>query len=233
MSEENKAEATKPESAASEIPVHDANKKSAVDASGRLRDEKGHFLTSSPDGKSRKHTKKKSTLKKEIDENTVKIRIVKEEKPLPPKEFEGKLEDEKERTAISFIRSIIANKPKRIDIDGTRYYAADILVRFGVALKKERELNKEAETLIEAANTALKVANEELEESNKFSENIERSYDKLYKRKTIWKCLAIGLVVGEIVVGIMPAAYRFAKNKWFCEKAPVAEQNQTEVVTGE
>lgn len=230
MSEENKTEATKPESAESETPKHDTGKKPTVDASGRLRDEKGHFLPNP--NSTEKRRQKKSSLKKEIDENTVKIRIVKEEKPLPPKDFEGKLEDEKERTAISFIRSIIANKPKRIDIDGTRYDAADILVRCCVALKKERELNKEAETLIEAANTALKVANEDLEESKEFSENIERSYYKLYLRKTIWKSLAIGLVIGEIVFGILPAAYRFAKNRWFSEKAPVVEQTPSEPAQG-
>ena len=48
-----------------------------------LRDERGHFC---PKGKGpRKSETKGNSLKKDLDENTVKIKIVKEQKPLPPK----------------------------------------------------------------------------------------------------------------------------------------------------
>jgi transposase len=65
--------------------------------------------------------------KKPIDENTVEIKIVKESKPLPSKEFEGKFEDIKEHTAISFIRAVLANEPDCINIDGRKYYRNNIL----------------------------------------------------------------------------------------------------------
>ena len=120
MADEKRIEDVKPETPAEEAPVQDAENKTPVGATGRQRDEKGHFLPN-PNG-TKKHRSKKGSLKKEIEDNTVKIKIVKEEKPLPPKDFEGKLEDANERTAINFIRSIIAHKPKRIDIDGIKYY---------------------------------------------------------------------------------------------------------------
>ena len=52
----------------------------------RLRDDKGHFLPN-PD-KTCTHKPARKPKKQKDDENTVKIRIIKEEQPLPEKEYE-------------------------------------------------------------------------------------------------------------------------------------------------
>ena len=73
--------------------MQDANpEKRAVQVDNkRLRDDKGHFLPN-PD-KTCTHKPSRKPKKQKEDENTVKIRIIKEEQPLPEKEYEGKLED--------------------------------------------------------------------------------------------------------------------------------------------
>ena len=67
-----------------------------------MRDNKGRFIPKNKNTHNRKD--KNPSIKKDIDENTVKIRIIKEKKPLPPKEFEGKLEDEKDSPKVIEIR---------------------------------------------------------------------------------------------------------------------------------
>ena len=230
MTEEHKVEELKPKAAESDTPVYDTNQKPTVDASRRLRDEKGHFLPN-PNSIGKRRPKKLS-LKKELDENTVKIKIVKEEKPLPPKEFEGRLEDARERTAISFIRSIIAHRPRRIDFDGQKYFSEEILNRLSKAYNREVEKNVVAHNVIAKVKEAFSEVEIKFTECLKSSQNIEMAYDNLYIRKTIWKCLAIGLIIGTIAVNLLPAAYRFAQKKWFIGEAPIVEQTSTDTAQG-
>lgn len=213
------------ENNASELKSGEPEDKPIEENAGeRHRDAKGHFLPN-PNGKSKRPHRKKHSLKRDLDENTVKIHILKEDKPLPPKDFEGKLEDEKERTAINFIRSIIANKPKRIDIDGVHYYSTAVVGLFAKAFEEERKLNNEATELISKVNAELKAANYNLTESKEIGQRLERAYDNLCFRKTCWKAVTLGLIIGTLLVQFCPIAYRYAKQKWFADK-PVATEMQ-------
>lgn len=153
-----------------------------------------------------KNFSKKESQTKTIDDNTVKIHIVKEEKPLPPKDFEGKLEDVKERTAINFIRSIIANKPKCIDIDGQKYYREEIVGIISNKLRETRKLNSEAE---EALNKCLDTMKDMADVAN----DMEKALQKVTFSRTCWRAIAIGLVIGTILVSILPSIFSKKDNK--------------------
>lgn len=115
MSEENKNVEAEPHT--TQCPNDDGNKPK--------RDRSGRFVSKTP--------------KPNLDGETVKIRIIKDEKPLPPKDFSGRLEDEKEHTAISFIRSVVAHKPKVIDIDGEKFYDRKVVARILAKYEDEKK----------------------------------------------------------------------------------------------
>lgn len=118
------------------------------------------------------------------DEETVKIRIVKEEKPLPPKDFEGKLEDVKERTAITFIRSVAARKPKVIEIDHEKYVHGDVFAEQTLKLQNARntisdyeDLSKEMSRSVDSLCTTMETYRDVFEETK--------------EKLSVWRAVAI------------------------------------------
>lgn len=187
MSDENSIDATKPKTAETGTPTNEDTTSVQGDASGRRRDAKGHFISNStkPIG----HKSSKDREDKALDQNTVTINIVKDKKPLPPKDFEGRLEDAKERTAISFIRSVIARQAKCINIDGRKYYSADLWQRRAEELKfYQKGFNESIKTMDNAANTISALTD---------------AYDRLCTYKVAWKGIAIGLIIWTVLLHIV------------------------------
>ena len=160
-----------------------------TDRSGRLRDEKGHFLPSDV-GKC-KHDKKLSKEKKD-DPNVVKIKIVKEKKPKMPRNIIGKLNEFKERNASRFIESVISNEPSKIEIDGKIYFSEKVAKKMWDEMKTAQkneietikcmdEMKKNLETLLDASRGMLK-----------------QITDSSFKYR-MWKSLAIGLLTGFVL----------------------------------
>lgn len=187
----------------------DAN---ANDSAGRLRDEKGHFLPN-PD------KKPKRTRKQKDDANTVKIRIVKDEVPAPDKEYEGRLEDMKERTATNFIKSVCYHKPRVINIDGLRYYSQAVVENLKQKLTDERldgirgleTLNKTTDALKKTSNTLVDCFN---------------SAQKVRRSRFIWRCIAIASVVTLISFCITTAIDKRNAASTI-EKAPLVQMPET------
>ena len=188
----------------------DAN---ANDAAGRLRDEKGHFLPN-PDKKPKRIRKPKD------DANTVKIRIVKDEVPAPDKEYEGRLEDMKERTATNFIKSVCYHKPRAITIDGHRYYSQAYVEDLKQKLADERlDGIRGLETLNDTID-ALKKTSTALEDSFNSAQKVRRS-------RFIWRCIAIGAVFTLISFCIITAIDKRNAAKAIA-KAPIVQTPEIE-----
>ena len=165
-----------------------------------IRDEKGHFV--SANGKKVKKTSKQNVE----DENIVKIKIIKKEEPLPPNDFEGKLEDMKERTATQFIKSVCRRNPSRISIDGNKYYSQAIVDSLvGESIEKEDDL-QEATELMEKANKTLLQGIKAIIVLKKCLYKVERS-------RSIWRGVAIGLLVTFISYFGTKAIQRFCSNE--------------------
>ena len=160
-----------------------------TDRSGRLRDEKGHFLPS--ETVKCKHDKKHAEEKKE-DPNVVKIKIVKEKKPKVPKNIIGKLNEMKERNASRFIESIIANEPTRVEIDGKKYYSEKYVKGLWEEVDKAQENEAEA---IECMDEMKKSTETLLDASRGMLKQIAESSFK----HRLWKSLAIGLLAGFVL----------------------------------
>lgn len=151
------------------------------------RDSKGHFA--------KRTNKNPSNLKKKCeteDDGTVKIRIVKDKKPLPPKDFEGRLEDIKERAAIGFIRSVAARRPNKIAIDGIVYLKSEYANQKVKDVADERDmiykrLTKNCDLLKQSADV--------MEEQNDFIEREIQTNNRLRRSLWIWRGIAIGAIV--------------------------------------
>lgn len=191
-----------------ETVAPDAN---ANDAAGRLRDEKGHFLPN-PD------KKPKRTRKPKDDANTVKIRIVKDEVPAPGKDYEGRLEDMKERTATNFIKSICYHKPRAINIDGLRYYSQDYVEYLKQKLADERRDGIRGLETLNKTMDALKETSEALEDSFDSAQRVRRSC-------FIWRCIAIGAIVTLLSFFITTAIDKRNAAKAIA-KAPVVQMQE-------
>ena len=159
------------------------------DSTYRLRDEKGQFI-SNPDKKPKRTSKQKEA------DNSVKIRIVKDEEQEPNKTFEGRLEDLKERTAINFIKSVCYHKPREIKIDGMNYYSQDFVEGLTKKLANER---KEGLKVVET----LKKAIDALVNTGTTLEECYDSVQKVRRSCLIWKSIAIGLLATLISFGII------------------------------
>ena len=161
-----------------------------------IRDEKGHFVSSNG-----KKVKKPSKQNVE-DENIVKIKIIKKEEPLPPKDFEGKLEDMKERTATQFIKSVCRLNPSRISIDGNKYYSQAIVDSLvGESIEKEDDLQKTTELMEKANQTLL--------QGIKTIIVLKKCLYKVERARAIWRGVAIGLLVTFISYFGTKAIQRF------------------------
>ena len=167
------------------------------EASRRLRDEKGHFI-SNPDTACTHDKKPKRTRKQKEDANTVKIRIVKDEVPPPGKDFEGRLEDMKERTATNFLKSVCYHKPRVINIDGMRYYSKSVVetlaqkysVEKAVSAKGLDMTKKAVNTLLDAETTIERCANER---------------QKVRKSRFVWRSVAIGALAALVTFAVTSA----------------------------
>lgn len=181
-----------------------AEPKGTVDASGRIRDEKGHFV--SADGTKQKKSRKPKT----DDGNTVKIRIVKEKEPLPPKDFAGKLEDMKERTATQFIKSVCLRKPRRISIDGNLYYSQAVVDELvGENIEKEDDLQRAYEVMGKEKDTMLK--------GIVLFEKLGKALATVRYSRFIWRSIAIGLLAAFVSYFGTKAVQKFC-----CKKTSVA-----------
>ena len=155
----------------------------------RFRDEKGHFV-SSPE-KICSHNKKTSKEKKQQQDKgegeTVKIRIVKDKQPIPETDYEGRLEDLKERTAINFIKAICIRKPKRINIDGNIYYAECELESLAKRLQGVKSAYNRAVEALKQTNNCMKTAVDTVDASEKCLKTVSRS-------RSIWRYIAISTI---------------------------------------
>ena len=176
--------------------MQDANpEKSAAQVDNkRLRDDKGHFLPN-PD-KTCTHKPSRKPKKQKEDENTVKIRIIKEEQPLPEKEYEGKLEDVKERTASNFIKAVSIRKPRRISIDGNLYYAKSELDYLSESLREEKESGSMALGTLKKMNECIKTATETIE-------SLDADRTRVYRSRNLWRGIAFGILAAflSFVIG--------------------------------
>ena len=192
--------------------MQDANpEKSAAQVDNkRLRDDKGHFLPS-PD-KTCTHKPSRKPKKQKEDENTVKIRIIKEEQPLPEKEYEGKLEDVKERTASNFIKAVSIRKPRCISIDGNMYYAKSIVDSLRNSLNDEKESNESALGTLKKMHDCIKTATETIEA-------LDSDRTRVYRSRNLWRGIAFGILAAflSFVIGS-------GIEKW---KAKKISENQT------
>lgn len=169
-------------------------RKCDFEATGRLRDEKGHFLPSQD--KTCNHDKKpKKTRKQKEDANTVKIRIVKDDVPVPGKDFEGRLEDMKERTATNFIKAVRFHQPRAINIDGIRYYSQGVVDELkGKLAEEQATAERGLETLKKTMGALLK--------TGKTLEECFDSAQRVRKSRFIWRSIAIGTLAALISFGI-------------------------------
>lgn len=192
-----------------ETVAADAN---ANDAAGRLRDEKGHFLPNP-----NKNPKRTSKVKE--DANTVKIRIVKDEVPAPGKDFEGRLEDMKERTATNFLKSVCYHKPRVINIDGLRYYSQAVVENLKQKLTDERLDGVRGLETLNKTMEALKKTSKTLEDCFDSAQRVRRSL-------FIWRCIAIASVVTLISFCVTTAIAKWNAASTI-EKAPLVQMPET------
>lgn len=212
---------TKQESLATDananVSTQPDDRKSESAATGRLRDEKGHFLPN-PDKTCRHDKKPKRTRKQKEDENTVKIRIVKDEDKPPERDFASRLEDIKERTATNFIKSVCFHKPRVISIDGMKYYSDEVREEW---VKKYEDAKATAtkgiETLKQAMVTLVKTSSS-LDDGYKRAQKVRRS-------RFIWRCIAIGLFSAFIVGAVTKSIEK--RNAAKDKVASPIEQTQT------
>ena len=179
----------------------------------RVRDEKGHFV--SANGKKVKKPSKQNVE----DENIVKIKIIKKEEPLPPKDFEGKLEDMKERTATQFIKSVCRRKPRRISIDGNLYYSQAVVDELvGENIEKEDYLQRAYEVMGKEKDTMLK--------GIVLFEKLGKALATVRYSRFIWRSIAIGLLAAFVSYFGTKAVQKFC-----CKKTSAATTiEQTAIV---
>ena len=77
------------------------------------------------------------------------------------------------------------------------------------------------------------VINRDLEASRYDSSQKRKAYIALENSKSIWKCFAMGLLVGIIIVHIALPAWHFVEKKWLGGKAPTAESVPVAEVSAE
>ena len=165
----------------------------------RLRDEKGHFTSSEGTACTHEKTTKPNRKKKEEeDSNTVKIRIIKDEEPLPPKDFEGRLDDIKERTAINFIKSVCRRNPRCISIDGKLYYSNEEHERLQKLLAEEKECR-------EIEIKAVKGINDLMEQGIETINFLESILKKVKRSRFIWRSIAIGVTAAFLCSAVFRA----------------------------
>ena len=192
-------------------------RKSDYDATGRLRDEKGHFLPK-PDKTCQHDKKPKRTRKQKEDENTVKIRIVKDDVKPPERDFASRLEDIKERTATNFIKSICFHKPRVISIDGMKYYSAEAM---GGWVRKYAEAKAIADKGLETVKNAV----DTLVKTSSALDDCYQAAQKVRRSRFLWRCIAIGLFSAFIVFAVTKSIEKRNVSK-ANEAAPI-EQGQT------
>lgn len=171
-----------------------------------------------PWNKGKKMTNLK-TSKDQSNDNTVKIHIIKEKKPLPPREFEGKLEDVKERTAINFINSVVANQPKCINIDGQKYYSSEVMGWLEKKLLNSRIMNKES---AEALKKSLEIMND----IGGVASELEKKLEKALFWKNLWRSLTIGCIIGTILLPIANKVFFGKKAEAAKEPPAIVEQDK-------
>ena len=212
---------TKQEPIAPDANTNDATqpdqRKSESAATGRLRDEKGHFLPN-PDKTCQHDKKPKRTRKQKEDENTVKIRIVKDEDKPPERDFASRLEDIKERTATNFIKSICFHKPRVISIDGMKYYSEEAMDEW---VKKYAVASSTAYKCIETMKKAMAT----LVKTGSALDDCYHDAQKVRRARFIWRCIAIGLFSAFISFAVTKSIEKRNVSK-ANEAAPI-EQGQT------
>lgn len=185
---------TTPETKVAEVQDANPEKSAAQVDNKRLRDDKGHFLPN-PD-KTCTHKPARKPKKQKDDENTVKIRIIKEEQPLPEKEYEGKLEDLKERTASNFIKAVSIRKPRCISIDGNMYYAKSEVDSLRESLSDEKGSNESALGTLKKMHDCIKTATETIEA-------LDADRTRVYRSRNLWRGIAFGTLAAflSFVIG--------------------------------
>ena len=181
-----------------------ASKEESMNASDKecLRDAKGHFVSGG--GKTANKTPQKKEAKKgkdrkEEDSNRVKIRIIKEEQPIPDKDYEGRLEDMKERTATNFIKAVCVRKPKSISIDGNIYYAQEELLSLAKQLKETESREDDALRTLEKMGKEFKTVATTID-------FLDDTLKKVRRSRFMWKSIAIiaisayvSFAIGQVV----------------------------------
>lgn len=173
----------------------DDQRKCDFEATGRLRDDKGHFLPVQDKACTHDQKPPRNKKPKKEDANTVKIRIVKDETPPPKKDFEGRLEDMKERTATNFLKSVCFHKPRSISIDGLRYYSQEAMDSLAKKLGDEKEANEEG----------LKTCKKLMETLVKTGETLKLCHKDLVttrKSRFFWRNIAIGVIAAFITFAV-------------------------------
>lgn len=200
-----------------DVSTQQDERKSESAATGRLRDEKGHFMPN-PDKTCQHDKKPKRTRKQKEDENTVKIRIVKDEDKPPERDFASRLEDIKERTATNFIKSVCFHKPRVISIDGMKYYSEEARDEWVKKYAVARSIaDKGLETVKIAVDTLVKTSSA-LDDGYKRAQKVRRS-------RLIWRCIAIGLFAAFISFAVTKSIEK--RNAAKAKEASPIEQTQT------
>lgn len=158
------------------------------------RDKKGHFIPK------KEAPEKKAT--KPSDGETVKIRIVKDKEPKQPKDFKGRLDDIKERLATRFIKSVIANKPRHIVIDGIMYHSDTVLDEILAGWDKTEELVKEQGKCLAKGD---KVISNGLSLMNLLDKRLSR----VTTSRNRWRMFGLGMSIGFIGCVIVRCIYSF------------------------
>lgn len=200
-----------------DVSIQPDERKGESAATGRLRDEKGHFLPN-PDKTCQHDKKPKRPRKQKEDENTVKIRIVKDEDKPPERDFASRLEDIKERTATNFIKSVCFHKPRVISIDGMKYYSEEAMEewvrKYAVA---KATADKGLESVKKAVDTLVKTSSA-LDHCYQDAQKVRRS-------RFVWRCIAIGLFSAFISFAVTKSIEK--RNAAKANEASPIEQTQT------
>ena len=119
-----------------------------------------------------------------------------------PKDFKGRLDDIKERLATRFIKSVIANKPRHIVIDGITYHSDTVLDEILAGWDKTEELVKEQGKCLAKGD---KIISNGLSLMNLLDKRLSR----VTTSRNRWRMFGLGMSIGFIGCVIVRSIYSF------------------------
>lgn len=175
--------------------------KNTTPKKGVARFQKGHTPWNKGKKMAKQGEKKPNSDKKPstIAGQTVRIFVVKDKVQEAQKDFKYDDAAFKERTCTRFLNSIVANKPRKVEIEDQVYYSAPFvkgLIRVSnasLAAKDEeyKKLSEKYEAIKEEYDKTLEAGNELCD----VAADLGRDALKMHRSNRLWKGVSIGLTV--------------------------------------